>query len=169
MDLIKTATEWALGDALQGKLMMASGVLALTGIFFILKSDAPLLKGMLIPLALFALIGLSYGGYLAFTRAGHLQKVETLYASDANQAVAQELEKAERDNYNYTLIKKIWPVLIVITAVLLFFFKGDYAKGVLIALLILFVYGLLVDTLLHHRLTPYYELLQTLSSKGNQL
>lgn len=165
MDIIAHTTRWALGDALQGKVMLSIGILTLVAGVWIFKADHPILKGMLIPLGLVTLIGIGYGGFLAFARPGHINKVATLYQTQPEQALQQELEKAERDHRNYTGIQKVWPVLIALAGLLLFFLHGDYQRGLLIGLLVFFVFGLMLDTFLHHRLTPYLEVLRAATGK----
>ncbi|MGB0403940.1 MAG: hypothetical protein ACPGEG_07575 [Salibacteraceae bacterium] len=163
MEFIEQTTKWGLGDALQGKLMIAMGVTSLIFMFLIFKSENGILKGMLIPLGILMLIGIGYGGFLSFSRPGHVVNASEMYQTKPQLAVEQELLKAERDNKNYSIIIKVWPVSMAITALLLFFFHGDYARGLLMGLLVLFVFGLLVDTFLHQRLEPYLELLQRLN------
>jgi hypothetical protein len=163
MDLIKHTANWANGDAFQGKLMLAVGVVTLISVILIVRGENPILKGMLIPLGLIVLIGLGYGGFLSFSRPGHLVEVQKMYQNNPQQVISQELVKAERDNKNYTMIKKIWPILIAIAALLLYFLHGDYARGILIGLLMVFVFGLILDTFLHQRLQPYLNVLQELN------
>lgn len=162
MDFIEQANTWAQGDAILGRIMMAIGIAALVSLIFIIRGDQAILKGMVIPLSLITLLGLGYGGFLGFSRIGHAEKAAALYQSNPDQAVSQELKKAERDNGNYTMIKKVWPALIVICALLLFYFKGDYSRGLLIGLLLLFVFGMMLDTFLHHHLEPYLKVLREL-------
>jgi len=163
MDLIKHTTEWAKGDALQGKILLFTGLLLIIACFFILKNDNSMLKGSLIPLALLLIFCAGYGGFLTFSRPGHIIKTEKIYAENPQQAVETELIKAERDNKAYSMIKKIWPVLIILTAGIYFLVSTDYLKGLMIGLLVLFVAGLVIDTMLHHRLEPYLKVLRELS------
>lgn len=163
MELIEHTSEWALGDALQGKIMLFSGILAVTAMFFIFKGDNGVLKGMMIPLGLLALIALGYGGFLTFGRPAHIEKVRVMYQEDPAATVAAELKKAETDHRNYTVIKYVWPVLMAISALLLLVFKSEYQQGLLMGLLILFIYGMILDTFLHHKLSPYLEVLRSLS------
>ncbi|MDE0772222.1 MAG: hypothetical protein OSB25_08485 [Salibacteraceae bacterium] len=163
MDFTQQLEIWAKGDATQGKLMLVSGIMALLIMWLIFKGDNPVLKGMLIPLGIIVLLGGIYGSYVGFSRLGHIVKTQEIYRTNPKEAIAKELEKSEMDNRNYTVIKKIWPVLIIVTALLLVFFHRDYVRGLLIGFLVVFVYGLVVDTLLHQRLKPYLETLQQLT------
>lgn len=164
MDLIKHTAEWASGDALQGKIMLGLGVLMLVLAFLILRSDHQMLRGMLIPIGLISAIGLAYGGFLTFSRPTHVLKVTELYQKDAKAAVTQELAKAENDHKTYSALLKVWPVLIAISALLLLFITKEYYRGLLLGLVGLFFIGLLLDTFLHHRLQPYYDVLKQFST-----
>lgn len=159
IDLIKQTSEWAMTDALQGKLMLAFGLVLAIAAFFILKGESPILKGMLIPMALVTLISLSYGGFLTFSRPNHAPKTAEIAKTSVADAVTQELEKARRDNQNYTMIKRVWPAIIAVCALLLFFISKDYYQGLLIGFIGLGFYGMLVDSMLHHNLKPYLETL----------
>lgn len=152
-----------MGDSLQGKLMLAAGIIALIASVVIFRGENFMLKGMLIPLGVIVILGCGYGGFLSFSRPGHLINSTDMYKEKPQLVIEQELVKAKRDNRNYSMIIKIWPVLIAIAALLLFVFQDDYKRGLLIAVLILFVFGLIVDTFLHQRLEPYLHFLQQLS------
>ncbi len=160
MELLKQTAQWAQGDALHGKIMLGVGILTLIAIVFILRNDHAILKGTVIPLSLITLLGIGYGGFLSFSRPGHAKKVAELYESNPQQAVAAELEKAQRDAKAYTTIKKVWPVLIALAALMFYFVSKDYFKGLSIGLVATFLYGMILDTILHHNLQPYLEALQ---------
>ena len=163
MEFNEQISNWALGDSLQGKLMLAAGIIALIASVVIFRGENSMLKGMLIPLGLIVILGGGYGGFLSFSRPGHLINATDMYKEKPQLVIEQELVKANRDNRNYSMIIKIWPVLIVIAALLLFVFQDDFKRGLLIGVLILFVFGLIVDTFLHQRLEPYLHFLQQLS------
>jgi hypothetical protein len=151
---------WAKGDSLQGKIMLAAGIFFLFAFIGIMRSDDPLYRGTLIPIGLLLVLLLGYGGFLAFSRPGHIQKISQLYKKSPEEAKEVELKKASNDHRNYSLAKKIWPFLIILSAIGFMLFTADYYKGLSIGLLIAFISVLIVDITLHHRLTPYLEYLQ---------
>ena len=165
MNLLDYTTTWAKGDIFQGRIMLTIGIVLLIAGITIFRSNHDLLKGMLIPLGLVVLILVCYGSVLAFTRSGHLENVKTVYAENQVQAIQKEYNKATTDNKNYTMLKPIWVVLIIISAILFYFLKTDYLKGLAIGLIGLFFTALLVDSMLHYRLKPYYEILIEFTSK----
>ena len=159
MDLIEHTSTWAKGDALQGKIMLFVGILLLFGVIMIFRSNHELLKGALIPLSLATLILAGYGGFLAFTRVGHLDNVKTLYAQDQAAATAQEYEKANTDLKAYSRLKPIWAIALAVLALSFFIPKSTYLQGLVLGLMALFFIALVLDTTLHHRLEPYHKAL----------
>ena len=164
MDLIQYTSVWAKGDLLQGRIMFGVGILLLIAAVTILTNSHTLLKGTLIPMGLAVLILVVYGGFLAFSRSGHLEKTRTAYAENQEHAIQQEYDKAIADNKNYTMLKPIWIGLIIISAILFFVFKTDYLKGLSMGLIGLFFIVLVLDTLLQYRLKPYLEILTQLNT-----
>ncbi|MFT4646373.1 MAG: hypothetical protein ACI8ZX_002801 [Planctomycetota bacterium] len=158
-DYIQT---WAKGDLQQGKIMLAFGVLGLVIQFFIFKSDHSMLKGMMIPLSLLVLIFIGYGSFLTSTRMNHATTNIENYQNNPQEVLQTALKKANTDNKNYTALKPIWGILIVVSISLFFVFTKDDYKGLSLGLLVLFLSALITDSLLHHRLKPYLEFLNQL-------
>lgn len=163
MDFGQQLQVWAKGDALQGKIMIGIGLVLTLFLLFTLKGNNSLLKGMLIPLSLLAIINLGYGGFLAFSRPKHMQTTTELYQKQATQIIQKELNKSKKDNKNYSNLKPIWTALIVVSLGLFFLFAKEYYKGLSLGLGALFFGFLLIDTLLHQRLKPYLNTLQDLA------
>lgn len=159
MELLKQATQWAEGDALQGKIMALVGILLLAAVLAILRTDNALLRGMLIPLGVIILFYVGYGGFLALRRPVHVQTLAQRVEKSPEQALALELEKANRDNRAYSLVLKVWPVLIALCGLALLFVTQPYYRGLLIGLMGLFLALMVLDTFLHQRLQPYLEFL----------
>ncbi len=157
MDIIQYTTQWAKGDMIQGRIMLFIGILVLIAGISILKGNHVFLKGTLIPMALFLVLFLGYGGVLTFTRSSHVSSVESLFSEDPKAAVQKEYEKAKKDNKAYNTLKPIWVGLIILCAILYFVFSSSYLKGLTAGFIGLFFSLLIVDTALQDRLTPYLE------------
>lgn len=162
MEFLEHTTSWVKGDIFQGKIMLVTGTLFLIISLAIFKGNHSILKGMIIPLSLGCLILLGYGSVLTFTRPGHLVNIKNIHAENPNQAAEQEFEKAQRDHKNYAMLTPIWVALIGVSALMLYVLNTDFLKGLSMGLVALFLTALLVDTLLHHRLKPYHDALQTI-------
>ncbi|NNK74515.1 MAG: hypothetical protein HKP42_00480 [Maribacter sp.] len=159
MELLDHTTEWVKGEVFQGKIMLAIGILLLIGGVAILKSDHEILKGTLIPLGLILLLILGYGAMQVFSRPGHVTKVSQVLAENPQDALEQEYNKAMKDDKIYSTLKIVWSILIVIAAglYLLFPSSSHYLKGLAIGLIGLFLTVLVVDSVLHYRLSIYLK------------
>lgn len=164
MELLDYTTEWVKGEVFQGRIMLFVGILLSISGWMIFKSEHDVLKGTLIPIALMLLVFLGYGGFVAFSRPGHLEKVKTTYAESPVKALEMEQEKALRDHAAYSRLKPIWVVLIAVAAIL-YFLGGEYLKGLSIGLIGMFLSVLIVDTTLHHRLGFYKAGIEKLLSE----
>jgi hypothetical protein len=159
MSFIPYTKEWVKGEILQGKVMVVAGLLLVLCLFFIFKNENTVLKGMFMPIALLMVLNLGYGSFVLYSRPKHLEVISKLYQQNRQEAIQKELIKAQADNKNYTTIKPIWAIFIVTSTIIFFFIKNEYYKGLTLGLIFLFVSFLLIDTLLHHRLKPYLEVL----------
>lgn len=158
--MLEKISKWAMGDAKQGKLMVFFGLILLIVFLFILRTDVPFYRGALIPMAFTMLVLLAYGGFLAFSRIGHMQKMIQLYENSPKEALALEYKKAAVDHRNYSVMKKVWPVLMLLALLAFSFLKTDYSKGTAIGFIFLSFAGFMIDSYLHQRLIPYWAYLK---------
>lgn len=162
MNLLEHTTNWVEGEIVQGKIMFVLGVVVLIGFITIFRSNSALLRGMLVPIGLILLILFGYGGYQIFGRPPHLNMVTDLIEKNPKQAIEQEYKKAEKDDSTYTMLKKVWVTLIVVSAFSYLFFSSNYLHGLSIGLVGLFATTLLVDSILHQRLLSYMKAMEEL-------
>lgn len=162
MDLLGHTTTWVEGEVLQGKIMFVLGVIALVGFIAIFRSNSDLLRGMLIPMGLVLLILFGYGGYQIFGRPPHINKVANLINENPKYAIEQEYAKAKKDNSAYTMLKKVWVILVIVSALAYLVFSSNYLHGLSIGLVGLFFTTLLVDSILHQRLLTYMKAMEEL-------
>jgi len=160
MDFEQRLRTWANGDSLQGKIMLGIGILLAIYLAFIYSSEAPLLRGMFIPIVLLMIITLGYGGFLAFSRPKHITTTLESYQQQKEQTIEKELKKAQTDNKNYTMLKPIWTILVVVSIILYFVLSQEYYQGLCLGLAELFIGAFLIDNFLHRRLQPYLSLLK---------
>ena len=160
MNIIQHTEEWVKGEVFQGKIMLAIGILLSIAFFTIIKGQNDLLKGTLIPLGFMLVILFGYGGFQTYKRPAHLQKVKEVYQQNPQKAINAEYEKAIKDHNNYSMLKRVWTVLIVLSAIGFFLFSKEYFKGLSIGLIALFLTTLIVDSILHQHLLVYLEYLK---------
>ena len=124
MEFIEYTNTWAKNEVLQGKIMIGIGVLALIAFIAILRSESELLRGTLIPLGLLLAILIGYGGYILYSRPAHAKDIISLYQKSASEAVELETTKHINDNKaGKTLILYVYPTLMIISALALFFYS----------------------------------------------
>lgn len=163
MELIKHTAEWVNGEVTQGKIMVAIGILMVIAGIAIFRSEHEILRGALIPVALAVLLTLGYGSFMVVGRPAHQAKITKVYEENPEKAVGMEYEKAMRDHKTYSMLRFIWPSLIIISAIFYAFAGREYFQGLAIGLIFLFLTGLILDGTLHHRLGFYLEAIREMT------
>ena len=160
MNILQHTEEWVKSEVFQGKIMFVIGILFSIAFISIIKSQNVLLKGTLIPLGFMLVILFGYGGFQILKRPTHLLKVKETYHQNSQKAITAEYEKTIKDHKNYSMLKKVWVVLIILSAIAFLLFSKEYFKGLSIGLIALFLTTLIVDSILHQRLLAYLEYLK---------
>lgn len=146
MDFIQQLQLWEKGELLQGKIMIGIGVLVLIAFISIFRSQNELLRGALIPLGLLLLVLIGYGGYILSSRPAHVTQSVALYEQNKDEAITKEIEKHTNDNKaGKTLIKYVYPALIILSALVLLFISSLYYKGMAIGFILLFSATYIID------------------------
>lgn len=146
MNFTELLQNWLKAELLQGKIMIGIGVLVLVAFIGIFRSQNELLRGALIPLGILVALLLGYGGYILQSRPAHVQQSTELYQSDKTEAVKQEIAKHTNDNKaGKTLIKYVYPSLIILSALALFLLSSLYYKGMAIGFVLLFASTFVID------------------------
>ncbi|MEM6800435.1 MAG: hypothetical protein AAF696_03470, partial [Bacteroidota bacterium] len=105
-----------------------------------------LLKGTLIPLSLLVLVLIGYGGYILYSRPAHARESITLYQSAETEAIAKEKEKHINDNKSgKNLMQFVYPGLILLSVIALFFISSPYYKGMALGVILLSVSTYIID------------------------
>lgn len=147
MNLIEQLELWEKGELLQGKLMIAIGILFLIAFVFIFQSQNVFLKGTLIPLGFLLLVLIGYGGYILYSRPAHVKKSMALYLQSEEESIQKEIEKHAKDNKTgNTLIKYVYPTFILLSAIALLFISSLYFKGMTIGFILLFSATFIIDS-----------------------
>lgn len=163
MDYLNHLQNWTKGEVFQGKLMLLLAFFTLLILVLIFKSEHALLKGMMIPLGILLLINVGYGSFITFKRPVELKTSITQYQENREVYLQQAFEKAKLDDKNYTMIKRFWAVLLVVSLIAFFFVSKEYYLGLSLGFMVFFVVALLIDSLLHHRLKTILNLLTDLT------
>ncbi|WP_281614925.1 hypothetical protein [Flammeovirga sp. SubArs3] len=147
MDFITYANNWAKAEVTQGKVMIGIGFLIFAVLVMILKSDNQLLKGSSIPLGLLITILIGYGGYIIYSRPAHVEKSVQLYNESNQEGIKAEITKHTNDNKaGKTLIKYVYPGLMLLSIIGLVLSQTPYYKGVALGIIILSVATYIMDS-----------------------
>jgi len=147
MEFIQQLQLWEKGELLQGEIMIGLGVVFLIGFIFIFRIQNEFLRGTLIPLSLLLVVFIGYGSYILYSRPAHVKQSISRYQSSKKEAVVKEIEKHTNDNKaGKTLIKYVYPSLIILSAAFLLFVTNMYYKGMLLGFIILFIATYVIDT-----------------------
>ena len=164
MDFAEYMQSWVKNEVTQGKIMIGIGVLMLVALFFILRGQNELLKGTLIPLSLLMVVLIGYGGYILYSRPAHAQQSVALYKQSKEEAIQKEIEKHVNDNKaGKTLIRFVYPSLLLISAILLFAISSPYYKGVALGVALLAISTYIIDTGFVTRSDAFISFLNKLS------
>ena len=146
MDFIEYANNWAKSEVTQGRIMIAIGILLLFAFFWIFRSQHELLKGALIPMGLLILILIGYGSYILNSRPAHASQSISLYQQSKVEAIEKEKIKHINDNKaGKTLMKYVYPGLILLGAISLFFITSAYYKGMALGFILLLASTYIMD------------------------
>lgn len=162
MELIKFTSMWVKGEVKQGKIMLSLGsIILFLGIAFMI-SENKLFHGMLIPIGLIVIVLVGYGGMQVIVRPKHIVKLTNIYNENPGYAIEKELQKSNKDDSLFKLLKKIWPIGMILSIALYFLFPKPYSQGMSIGFLGLFVTLFLLDSFLHQRLKDYLKGIKSL-------
>lgn len=163
MHTVHHVTQWVKGEVMQGRIMFSLGILSLIAFFYIANLHHAFFKGLIVPVLLLQIILLGYGGFQLFKRPSYIEKVRIENQLNPSNAHRIELEKAQKDDKIYGILKPIWALLFVVSMVLFVVLKEDFAKGMSIGFALWFVTAFVCDWFLHHRLKTFLAALQQLN------
>jgi len=147
MDFIEYTNAWAKSEVVQARVMIGIGLLFLYVFYGIIRSQNELLKGALIPLGLLLVVLIGYGSYILYSRPAHARESIALYQKSKIEAIEKEKVKHINDNKaGKTLIKYVYPILMIISATALFILQSQYFKGMALGFLLLFVSTYIMDS-----------------------
>ena len=107
-------------------------------LFFILKGQHALLRGTLIPLGLLSLVLVGYGSFILYSRPQHAKQSMEIFENNWQEGVEKEKEKHINDNKaGKALMSYVYPGLILLGALGMFFFKSPSIQGVFLGIIVL--------------------------------
>lgn len=146
MDFIEYINGWVKSEVTQGRIMIGIGIVLLFILYSIFRSQNELLKGTLIPLCLLLLVLIGYGGYILNSRPAHAKESISLYEQSKEEAIEKEKTKHINDNKTgKTLLRFVYPILMLVSVLILLFVPSVYFKGMALGFVFLFVSTYIID------------------------
>jgi len=146
MNFTEYTNTWAKSEVTQGRIMIGIGILLVVVFYFIFRSQNELLKGTLIPLGLLILLLIGYGGVIMNSRPAHAKESISIYEKSKAEAVEKEKTKHINDNKSgKMLLKYVYPILILLSVIGLFFIPSQHYKGMALGFILLFVSTYIMD------------------------
>ncbi|TBN05497.1 hypothetical protein EYD45_04255 [Hyunsoonleella flava] len=163
MDFIEYINTWVKSELIQGKIMIAFGVLILVVFISIIKSQNEFLRGALIPLGLLIFILIGYGSYILYSRSAHAKESIALFQESKTDGIVKEETKHINDNKAGKLLMRIYPILAIVAIATLFFRFSAYYRGMAIGFALLFLSFYVIDNGFVSRSDAFLDFLKTYS------
>ena len=145
MNYLEYLNTWLKSELLQGKIMIGIGILLIPAFWAIIKSEHSLLKGTLIPLGLLLVVLIGYGSFMLYSRPAHAKAGMALYEKSETESLQTERAKHVNDNKAGNTLMKVYPILVIISMMPLFFNISDHYKGMGLGFAILFIALFIID------------------------
>jgi len=169
MELLKLATEWAKAEVFSTRFFILFGLLFIAASFGFLKlGKTDLAKAYIIPMLIAGILLLIIGVGLNYTNIQRVKQFEKEFKTDAAAFYQSEIERCESTLKEYTVVFKVIPVLVIISALLIFIFQTPLWRAIGITTIAMLAVIMLIDGLAHERIKVYYHKLKLLEVKNIQ-
>jgi len=154
---------WVKNEVLQGRIMIGIGVILIPAFIAIMKGEHGLLKGSLIPLGLLLIILIGYGSFILYSRPAHAKISIELFEKSETEGMVKEKAKHISDNKAGNTLLKVYPVLMLVSVIPLFFGISDYYKGLSLGFILLFISVYIIDYGFVSRSNNFISFLNTMT------
>lgn len=97
-----------------------------------------------------------YGVVKISTHSKRVNDITELYQSNPGEAVEQEYDRAKKEISGYnSVIKRTWPVIMVLGLLLFLFVTKDFVSGIGLGLMVFSLFAIIGDLALQTRLEDY--------------
>ncbi len=159
MEILKLATEWAKAEVFSSRFFILFGVVfVLASVGFWQLGKTEIAKAFIFPTLVAGILLLTIGLGLLFANKSRITSFETAYNSDPTAFVQAEITRSEKTMAEYrTIVFKIIPVIITISALLIVFIDKPLWRAISIATIAMMVVILFVDINANARIEAYYQ------------
>ena len=158
METLNLATEWAKAELFSTRFFILFAILFLIasiGFWQLGKTD--LAKAYIVPTLVAGVLLLTIGLGLFFTNKSRITQFEKAFQADAPAFFQSEIERSESTLKEYTVVFKVIPILIIISALLILFINTPTWRAIGITTIAMLTVILLVDGTAHARIDAYHK------------
>lgn len=162
MEIIKAASDWAKAEIVSSMFFMLFGLIYLLASFGLWQwGNAPLAKALVIPMLIAGGLLLSAGGSFYFSNKSRLANFETSYKANPATFIASEVERTAQTVKTYENVAlKVFPGIIAVAALLLFFMPNPLIRAICIAIIAFLSVLVLLDSQALKRTKVFHEQLE---------
>ncbi len=158
MDLLKVSTEWAKDEVFSTKFFIAFAILFILGsIGFWQLGKIDQARAYIYPLLVTGLLLMTIGVGLFYNNVQRVKNFPVAYGEDAEAFFQSEKARVDRTMAEYRNVFKVIPSMIVVAALLIFFFDNPLLRAICISTIGMLIVILVVDGNAGARMAEYNE------------
>lgn len=163
MDILKLATDWAKAEVFSTSFFIIFGILfMLASIGFWQLGKTDLAKAYIVPSMVSGILLLTIGLGLLFTNLSRIKSFETEYNKGTSTFVESELIRIDKTLEEYSIVFKVVPLIVVLSALLIIFIPTPTWRAISITTITMMIVILIIDGNAHARMEAYKEQLVSL-------
>ena len=157
MDIIKFATDWAKAEVFSARFFIFFALLLLAGSAgFWQLGKTEIARSFIVPALVTGILLLAVGVGIFYANKSRITSFQEAYEKDAAAFVQSEIQRTDKSLGEYrTIVFKVIPMIIVVAALLIVFFKNPTVRAASILTIGMMVVILLVDSNANARLQEY--------------
>lgn len=157
MEILKLATEWARAEVFSSRFFIFFALLFLSasaGFWQLGKTE--MARAYIVPSLVAGILILAVGLGIFFTNKARVSSFEKAYVENATEFVNSEIARTEKSiNEFQNIVFKVIPFIIIVAALLIFFFDKPIVRASAIITIAMMAVILTVDSNAHARLIEY--------------
>ena len=168
MQILKVATDWAKAELFSTPFFVLFGLLFLiASVGFWQLGKTEIAKAYILPTLVAGSLLIIIGVGLFFTNKSRITAFEVAYQKDEKAFIQSEIIRCDATLQEYqTVVFKIIPVIIIISALLIIFIDTPTFRAISITTIAMLIVILLIDGTAHSRIDNYKKQLLKIENKS---
>lgn len=164
MDILKLSTDWAKAEIFSAKMVwMFSLIIIVTALGFWYLGKTAMAKAFVWPMLVSGILLVVIGGGLFYANRPRIGQFEQSYQTNAKAFVQQELKRTEKSINDFSLVFKVLPILLLVSALIILFLPSPIWRSIGITLGFLAIILMAIDSNTAARNAAYHEQLKEIS------